>query len=130
MSSSDIIKWGAANFALGGVVWIVLNLVTLGDDLTAVPGPFPLSLYILALLLTAVGIAGFHALQKGSYGRLGRAGFYTILASTAVLIMAALSLMMGGESFAQILYSVGLLGTLIGYGLFGVATFRARVLPR
>ena len=68
MSSSDLIRWGAASFALGGVVWIVLNLVTLGDDSTAAPGSFPLSLYILALLLSAVGIAGFHALQKGIMG--------------------------------------------------------------
>ena len=39
-------------------------------------------------------------------------------------------LLAGAESVDRILYPLGLLGTLVGFVLFGVATFRARVLPR
>jgi hypothetical protein len=38
-------------------------------------------LFIVALLLLLAGMVGFYALQKGSYGRIGRAGFYVVLAA-------------------------------------------------
>ncbi len=39
-------------------------------------------IFVVALVFVLVGLAGFHALQKEDYGRIGRAGFYTVVIAT------------------------------------------------
>ena len=52
---------------------------------------------LVAVLLTAVGLLGFHALQKGNYGRIGRGGVYTSIAGALVQALAVVvSLLSGG----------------------------------
>ncbi len=137
MATSGIIRRGAVAFMIGGVVWIVFNLITLslGPEAFTYPSlsAFSLSaLYILVLLLSAGGLVGFHALQKGSYGRVGRAGFYTVLVSSAILILASVVFLFGSEAigFLNPVGLLGVLGVLVGFVLYGVATLQARVLPR
>jgi hypothetical protein len=48
---------------LGGVVWLVLGLSNVFGYLQAIPGREDVVLLVLALLLTATGLVGLHALQ-------------------------------------------------------------------
>ena len=112
MATPASARWGAIGFVVSGVVWFVLGLCALLGYLQAIPGREDVVLYLVAHLLLAVGLMGPHALQKGHYGLLGRAAFL------------AGSLVLEWVSFP------GTVGMLVGFVLYGVATVRARMLPR
>jgi hypothetical protein len=76
-----------------------------------------------------VGLAGFQALQKGNYGRIGRAGFYTVIVAASAQIIAQVGLMSGSMAL-EFLDFLGLLSVMVGFVLYGAATLQARVLPR
>ena len=71
MWSPGIIRWGAMGLTLGGAAWLILGLSNVFGYLQAIPGREDVALLVLALVLTAAGLAGLHALQKESYGLLG-----------------------------------------------------------
>jgi hypothetical protein len=129
MASSALIRWGAVGLMLGGVIWVVLGLSTLVGYLQAIPGREDVVLFVVAHLLLAVGLVGLHALQKGSYGRLGRAGFYIALVAIAARVLGAV-VFLAGSSALEWISLPATLGMLVGFVLYGVATLRARVLPR
>ena len=129
MASSGPIRWGAVGFVLGGVVWIVLGLSAVFGYLQAIPGREDVVLYVVALLFTATALLGLHALQRSSYGLLGRVGFYVALAAVAVRLLGAV-VYLAGSSALEWLSPWGTLGMLVGFVLYGLATLRARVLPR
>ncbi len=129
MASSSLIRWGAIGLMLGGVLWVVLGLSAAVGYLQAIPGREDVVLFIVALLLSAVGLVGLHTLQKGSYGVLGQAGFYITLAAITARILGAVVFLAGSSALEWISFP-GTLGMLVGFMLYGVATLRARVLPR
>jgi hypothetical protein len=96
MGSSGLIRWGAIGLMLGGVVWLVLGLSNVFGYLQAIPGREDVVLLVLALLLTATGLVGLHALQGESYGLLGRASLYTVLISLAARALGAV-VFLGGK---------------------------------
>ncbi|MBA3474687.1 MAG: hypothetical protein H0T57_15950 [Rubrobacter sp.] len=128
MSSSDLIRWGGLAAMLSGVAFIVLMVIP-----EPPPGSFFYVLgslvFIAALLLLLVGLAGFHALQKGNYGRIGRAGFYTVIVGASAQLVAQVGLALGSTAL-EFLDFVGLLVVMVGFVLYGAATLQARVLPR
>jgi hypothetical protein len=128
MSSSDRIRWGGLAAILAGATFIVLMLIPEGPS-----GSFLYVLnslvYIIAVLFILVGLAGFHALQMGNYGRIGRAGFYTVIVAATAQIIAQVDSMLGSTAF-RFLDFLGLLGVMVGFVLYGAATLQARVLPR
>lgn len=130
MASSGIVRWGAIGLMLGGVIWLVLGLSGLVGYLQAIPGREDVVLFVVGMLLTAAGLVGLHTLQKGSYGRLGRAGFYVALVAIAAHVLAAVLYLAGNPAFQWLSSSVGRFGMLIGFVLYGIATLQARVLPR
>jgi hypothetical protein len=107
-----------------------LSLSLLALDPRAVSGYFVPALYILALLFFIGGLVGLHTLQKRDYGRVGQAGFYTIIFSFGAQLLATVAFMFGGEALEWLSFPVGLLGAIVGFALYGAATLRARVLPR
>ncbi len=113
---------------LAGVAFIVLMVIP-----ERPPGSFSYVLgslvFIAALLLLLGGLAGFHALQKGNYGRIGRAGFYTVIVGASAQIIAQVGLALGSTAL-EFLDFVGLLVVVVGFVLYGAATLQARVLPR
>ena len=129
MSASALIRWGAVGLMLGGVVWVVLGLSALVGYLQAIPGREDVVLFVAAHLLSVAGLVGLHALQKDSYGLLGRAGFYLALAAMAARAFGAV-VFLAGSSAAEWISFPATLGMLVGFVLYGVATLRARVLPR
>jgi hypothetical protein len=129
MGSSGLVRWGAIGLMLGGAVWIVLGLSALFGYLEAIPGREDVVLFVVALLLTAVGLLGLHALQGGSYGLLGRVGLYVALVAMAARLSGALVYLAGSTALEWISWP-GTLGMLVGFVLYGLATLRAGVLPR
>jgi hypothetical protein len=114
---------------LGGVMWVVLGLSAFVGYLQAIPGREDVVLFVVALLLTAAGLARLHTLQNDSYGLLGRVGFYIALAAVAARILGAVVFLAGSSALEWISFP-GTLGMLVGFVLYGVATVQARVLPR
>ena len=118
---------------LAGVAFIVLVLIPRARD----GSPFyifgSVLLFVAVWLLLLVGLAGFHVLQKEHYGRIGRAGFYTVTVGASVMIVIQLLTWVGvtlGITALVFPDPVGLLIVLVGLVLYGVATLQARVLPR
>lgn len=128
MTSSGLVRWGALALMLGGVTWAVLGISTMVGYLQTIPGREDVVLFVVAHLLTAAGLVGLHALQRDSYGLLGRAGLYIALAAVAARILGAV-VFLGGSSALEWISLPGTLGMLVGFVLYGVATLRARVLP-
>lgn len=130
MEDLRLVRWGAAAAMLGGAAYLLEAVVFATSPGGALQGVVSL----VAVLLTAVGLAGFHAFQKESYGRLGRGGFYAALAGSLAMVWAvASSLFTGGGylegPFAGAAFGVGFLVLVTGWITFGAATLRARVLP-
>lgn len=86
---TDLVRWGAIGLMLGGVVWLVLGLSNVFGCLQAIPGREDVVLLVFALLLTAAGLVGLHALQGESYGILGQMGFYIALATLVARALSA-----------------------------------------
>jgi hypothetical protein len=129
MAASGVIRWGAIGFMLGGVAWLVLGLSARFGYLQAIPGREDVVLYIVALLFTAAGLVGLHALQRASYGLFGEAFFYFTLVAIAGRILGAV-VFLAGSTVLESTSWPATLSMLVGLVLYGVATLRAGVLPR
>ncbi len=129
MSSSDLIRWGGLAAMLCGVAFIVLMLIPEGP-VSSFSGRIGTFVFIVALALLLAALVGFHTLQKDSYGRIGRAGFYTVVVGASAQIVAAVVRLLVGRTPLEFLDIVGLLGVFVGLVLYGAASLQARVLPR
>ena len=133
MSPSDLIRWGGLAAMLAGVAWVISGILAIVYQGEHTPGTFADYLvegtFAAGLLLTVVGMVSLHALQKENYGRIGRAGFYTVIVSSVAQILGLVVLLAGSEALVWLL-SIGSLGVLVGFALYGAATLQARVLPR
>ncbi len=120
---------------MAGVAWVVSGLISLvvAGQGTEVVGSFSYylleTLFCIASLGMLGGLAGFHALQAASYGRLGAVGFYAAFVGTALMLISTAATILAGREVLNFLFVLGFLGTL-GLVLLGVATLRARVLPQ
>ncbi len=112
-----------------GVLFIVYSLLGVATGKGDEPGPLDL-LTALAYVLEVVGLVGFHALQGRNYGRIGRAVLYTAIGGIVVWAFLILVSLFGGMQGLGLLVVVGVLGMLVGFVLYGVATLQAEVLPR
>jgi hypothetical protein len=131
MKSSGLVRWGALGLFLGGTVWLVLGLFDLFDGLLAIPGrKDSVVLLALGLVLTAAGLVGPHASQKDRYGLLGRTGFYIAVASLLARALRDVIFLAGSQTLLQWIVRPSVLGMMVGLVLMGIATLRARVLPR
>jgi hypothetical protein len=129
MGSSGLVRAGAIGLMLGGVVWMALGLFAVLGFLQAIPGREDVVLLIVALLLTAAGLVGMHALQGARYGLLGRAAFWIALAALLARALGAAVYLAGSSALAWISYPWGTVAMLVGFVAYGVATVRAGVLP-
>jgi hypothetical protein len=134
MSSSGLVRWGGLAAMAAGAVWVVSGILALVYQGVHAPGTFADYLvegtFAAGLLLTAVGMVGLHALQKDNYGRIGRAGFYTVVVASLGQVLGTVVLLAGSTALAWLVFPVGVLAVLVGFVLYGAATLQARVLPR
>jgi hypothetical protein len=110
---------------LGGVVFVVDGLLGLINK----DAQYLDAIFVVALLLVIMGLVGFHTLQEGNYGRIGRAGFYTVVIATLAQILG-LVVLLSGSAVLERLIPIGSLAVLVGFVLYGAATLQAKVLPR
>lgn len=147
ISSSNLIRLGAPGALLAGMAWIVCFIIVVIDFATRGLIPifgFPYSdlgrtVYIVILVSMLLGFVGLHAAQEKSYGWLGTIGFLAAyVGSTFALVGLGVtwlftSNVLGQEPAVTLGISgmgIGLLFVGIGFLLLGIATVRARVLPR
>ena len=117
---------------LGGVLWAVWAITIF--IARANPGTtldfFSQFVFLIAVLLTIGGMVGLHALQGTSYGRIGRAGFYTAVVALLAQALGAIVLLAGSEALQWLIFPMGNLALLVGLVLYGAATLQAGILPR
>lgn len=128
MSSSTLIRWGGFAAMGGGVLFLLYSLYGFAVGNGEATSPLVL-LAILGYVLVGVGLVGFHTLQGGNYGRIGRAGLYMTIAAFLIWVILLLVGLLGGGGL-EWLVPIAVLGTLVGGVLYGAATLQARVLPR
>ncbi len=146
MSSSKLIRWCGQAAMVGGVLWALWytgsHFVGWGYPGSTAYERYEIYRRLLpvALLPLLVGLLGFHAVQKVSYGLLGRIGFITaFIGGTLVLVgnvgeFWVFSAQPYGEAngrfTSQVIFLLGILILGIGSVLLGLATLRTRILPR
>lgn len=124
MNSLKLTQWGGLTAMLGGLAGMGAG-IAFNVDAWESAGD---ALLPAAYLLTATGLAGFHALQREDYGSIGRGGFYTATIGSLGAVAATTASFLGLVGL-DLLHAVGALLLIVGYILYGVATLRARVLP-
>jgi len=144
MKTENLIRWGTLAALTSGALWIAGGILHL-----AYPQDPPGALgYFLNYLGTAVfsaaylgmlgGLAGLHARQMDSYGRLGRVGFLLAFVGAALAFVGqatsgifpqngTLGWLFSDPGFG---FQAGVLLTSLGLLLMGIATMRAGLLPR
>jgi hypothetical protein len=157
MSPSNLIRSGAIAAMMGSVLLLTASFVFLVGppflyslglpvrDYPAIQYLQVISL-VVALLLVPVGMVGFNVLQRpsSSYGREAHFGFWLVILGSLGMVWGGVVFVTLGQwgDFMQatpplgwvVLGLLGLMGGLVsmvvGFGLYGVATLQARVLPR
>ena len=143
MFPSNWIRWSGLVGMVCGALWALwyVGAYFVGWAPTSKPEYETYNrLMTIVLLLLLVGLAGAHTLQRSINGWLGTIGF--VLASLGLVVMIAGNVTefwafteeaYGSDSlrnFGWMGFGLGQLTPYIGSVLFGVATLRARMLPR
>jgi hypothetical protein len=143
--SSNLIRWGGPALILGGLLWVLTYLVEIIFGMTAGEAAYNRAdasasilvwfwgvFFMGALFFLGVGLLGVRARLEGRSKVLGTVG--ALLALVAILA-ASINLVtltgVFGEPMANDgLGFLGVIGTLGGSLLLGIAALRAKVLPR
>jgi hypothetical protein len=153
MSSSNLIRWSGLAALVGGVLFIVLDILDFllygnlpySDAATAGSFTFVQSAFIIAVVLIGLGLVGMYAHQAEETGSFGLVAFVVafigvIMAAGSIWSEAFFGAWLAGA--APQLLEANPSGTLaagitlsyflfaLGWLLFGLASLRARVLPR
>jgi hypothetical protein len=142
MASSDLVRWGGLVGILAGVAWAVSGIVHFAMVYPeAGTGPSgSISDYLIegAHAVAEAGmlgaLLGLRARQAQRYGWLGAVGFTLAFLGSALLcaitVIAIITKDALGEAVLGTIFVSGVLGWLVGFPLLGIATLRARILPR
>jgi hypothetical protein len=159
ITASRLTQWAGLSAILAGIIFVAIQPIHPPDVLASVttaPWALATSLKFAFGLLGLLGLAGIYARQAHQVGWLGLAGyllFSLFLALTAVFAFAQafilplvaadapkfvdgfLGLATGSASPVSLgaiptVYALGGVGYIAGTLMFGIATFRAGILPR
>jgi hypothetical protein len=130
-----VIRWGALAAIVGGTLFIVSAVLT---NFSLLSGPARYAADVPAYAAFLLGGAGLYAGQSDRLGVVGAAGFCLLFAGFAVAglsgaIIAGVAWTSGPQTvpgWLGLTTTLGVLFVVCGSVLFGVATLRARVLPR
>jgi len=136
MASSKLVRAGAVGAVVAAAGYVAMFAV----EMTMAGGldrPLPTVPLVVALAGTLLAILGLHALQRGSYGRLGVVGGVAAFVGSLVALVGLLILVTtdpasstDADDLAFIGSILGRYVSLIGFALLGIATLQAWVLPR
>jgi hypothetical protein len=145
--SSTFVRLSGLAAMLGSMLWVLWTVGQLqGFGGWGVPGSvaydsyeFYTRLLPFVLLPVVVGFVGLNAVQKGSYGGWGIAGFLTVLVGFLLVIAGSVGEfwffsdqpygMPNGRNASWTLFLLGHPVLGLGTLLFGIATMRAKVFP-
>lgn len=146
MSREKLVRWGGPAAIMGGLAYVAVALLTVAIYFYEIlRGPvFEAHAFIHAFdapmyLLLTVGLTGLYLRQRDRFGKAGKAGFFLafagfglgFLASVAVIVVG---LTVGDEATLGVLdalaHPLPMLLYTVGSLLFGLATYRAGMLPR
>ena len=148
MSTTKLIRWSGLISILAGVLYALGALLhPVGEDLGAYASPkwVPAhQVYWVSAMLMLFGLVGLYARQVEKSGWLGLVGFVLafigtafvgsifFMASTVLPLIAAETPALFDQAAAPPALGVlvVVLGYIVGYIVFGIATMRAGVLPR
>src|SRR5918997_416080 len=142
MMSSDLVRWGGLAGIVAGVAWAVSGIIHFAMVYPqAGTGPTgSISDYLIegthavaeAGMLGA--LLGLRARQGAWYGWLGAVGYVFAFLGTALLCVITVTAIISGDALGEAvlgtIFVSGVLGWLVGFPLLGIATLRAKVLPR
>lgn len=159
ITHSDLLRWSGLAALLAGVIFVLIQPFHPADSLASVTTTawaVIQSLKLLMCFLFLAGVTGVYARQAPGTGWLGFVGFLALAASWSLqsgfvfleafvfpplaaaspdFVASALSMINGTEATVSIGVLPGVYGVsgvlyLLGGLLFGIATYRAKVLPR
>src|SRR5215204_291856 len=141
MPTSRLVQWGAMGGVIASLAWAVSGVLAFVFPGVIAFGPeYSLSdrigeaFHAIAEGGMLLWLVGSHVWQAPSYGRLGTVGFVAAFVGTTILFLDTWLYVIAAEatpmSVYQIGFVVGLLAWLVGFTLLGIATLRAKVLPR
>ena len=158
-TSSNLIRWAGLSAMAAGIIFVVVQMIHPSSILSSVTTDAWANVHFLSIamcLFGLYGITGLYARQSDKAGWLGLVGYLLLslwfaitapflfveafieplVATTAPKFVESLLALVNGSAgevnlglFAT-LYSLTALLYMLGGVLFGVATFRARILPR
>ncbi len=146
MSSSNLVRLGGAVAVLGGALFVaVFALTIMIYGLKVVGGAILESHAFIHMLdapmyaLLAVGVLGLYLRQIDRFGWLGKTGSYLTFGGFALATLGGLGIIVVGLSIGEeatlgvldaVAHPLSTLIYVVGSVLFGIATFRERILPR
>lgn len=150
MSNSLLIRRGWWAALISGAAWALSALPALifSVEGTGSPGSpadfFIETMHFIAEAFILVALIGYRARMPATSGRLGQAGFWIAFAGDALLFLLTLIFVvllfagaitgtdpggMIGDTIPTVLFMAGLLGTVVGFPMLAIASFRTRAFP-
>ena len=121
------LRLGGAAATAGGALWLVaITWIFLFDSNVGSGALVPLLLASVALL---VGLAGLSAFQAREHPVLIWAAF-SLPAIGALLTILGAAMNASGNEYWWALFTLGVVATIVGSGLFALPTWRSAALPR
>jgi hypothetical protein len=139
MSDTNLIRGGGIGAVLAAVIYLIFSVSSLQEGMQGDGGGssfldpvFGNVLSIVALLGQLAAIASLHFLQKERYGWLGTTGALVSFVGFALQLMVQVIGVVGGLILLEgtVLVYLGILTPFVGLVILGIATIRARMLPR
>ena len=149
MYSSNLIRWGGLAAIVGGVLFVVaellglptLNVETFSETATTASFAIQQLVYLLGVVFVLLGLLGLYVRQSNAAGALGFIGFLVAFFGTVLIggfiwasAFIAPALAEVTPEFLDAGPPPGFFLTVItfalGWLLFAVSTLRARILPR
>ena len=121
------LRLGGAAAMAGGALWLVAMTWILLFDSNVGSGAWVLLL--LASVALLVGLAGLSAFQAREHPVLIWAAF-SLPAIGALLTILGAAMNGSGNEYWYLLFILGMVATIVGSGLFALATWRSGALPR
>jgi hypothetical protein len=153
--SSNLVRWGGLAAMLAGALFVAAGLLSLSIfpkypssvSLTSQPYAIQSVLKLAAAVLLLLGLPGLHARQAEAAGPLGTAGFLAAFSGTGLVLGFFWATAFFAPAWASVdpagfdagqgppgrlagAFVVSIAIFVLGWVLFGVAAWRARVYPR
>jgi hypothetical protein len=134
MNAPTLIRWSGVMAMLAGVAYMIQTLIGLvspqAEVFTGVADYLLEAVFIVALLLTILGLVGLRSYQTSREGRSGTVGFWLAILGTFSLLASALATLIAGGTALGLLFFLGLGCAVVGQALLGLAIVRGKGLPR